>query len=339
MENDWALAVGINHYPLASAVLPSLHGAVRDAVKFHQWVLKETGGHVPEGHTLLLTSPEDPASLPRPRPFHEELQTFFGNLRVELRRNSGRRLYMYLSGHGISSVGTESFHNAALVMADSSPPDAWTSFTGNVWARAIQATRYFEEVVLIMDCCRDVMNEVPVDRPNFGMTTSESKDSRLVEIYAARWASKAREGEFGEPKEKQGIFTHSLLEVLNAGKMKGSLLKASVLAHLNRKATQDNPYRPPEMTTDDDLAMLTFNEDAPDPLTQVTVRNHPAPPVIEYWRDDSDEAQQVDMNNWNRNDDTWTGQLPPGQYELRLPAPRLAKRLRVYAAVPAEVTA
>ena len=57
---DWALIIGINHYPARDACLK---GAVRDALKMRDWLRDRAA--VPKANQLLLLGqcPEEPGCL------------------------------------------------------------------------------------------------------------------------------------------------------------------------------------------------------------------------------------------------------------------------------------
>jgi uncharacterized caspase-like protein len=339
METDWALVVGINSYPWVG--VDPLEGAVHDAERFHQWVINEQGGAVDPNQTLLLTSPAGAAAGALPRPVFSEIYQFFENLLAVLGNGSGRRLYVYLSGHGISPTVQDPVHgsvsNAALLMANAKAPNLWFNFAGNIWAKGAHDAARFREVVLIMDCCRDLKNNATSTAHCFGELVEDSKDCRLIEAYATGWASKARELPFPPANQKQGVFTHSLLEVLSSGRMTGGLLKESVKKHLGQVLKDEKKAQEPQFNPDDDLARVIFNEKADPPRTPVTIQGHPAdPPLIELWPEGADRSTPASLTDWSYHGSSWRGTLEPGQYELRLPAGG-GRRLKVLAAIPEEV--
>jgi hypothetical protein len=324
MENDWALVVGINHYPLTTQ-LPPLSGAARDAEKFFKWVIDPLGGAVQNDkiHSLLLKSPDaSPAGEPPagpPRPILGEIQTFFDDMKSQLNGRRGRRLYIYLSGHGISPSGVEAARHAALLMANSKPPRDWQNFPGDVWANGARSAACFREVVLVMDCCQDLQEKASVGTHTLGDPVSDARDCHLVELYATEWDSKSREDEFGEPKEKMGIFTHSLLEVLKAGRMDGRLLKESVLKHFSDTPAPNKQDQKPKIGSEEELPLLIFNEAAPAPISPVTVLNHAGSrPRIQFLRLNAGRSSPVDTSTWVLKGDQWHGSLPPGTYEVRM---------------------
>ena len=339
MKDDWALIVGINSYPLASGI-PPLGGAVRDSMKFLEWVKDPKGGDIPEadGHICHLTSPEVTPKSARPRPVFSEIVKFFEEMLFQLGNDPGRRLYIYLSGHGISPVNQAAIRNAALLMADTRPPALYPSFTANLWAETIRSSALFREVVLVMDCCRDLNNEAPVVTPTFGNPTADSRDCRMMVAYAARCFSRAREAELGPNQEKHGLFTYSLLEVLKAGKMDGRLLKESVRAHMKTVAKQTNfQLGDPEIGEDDFLNKFIFNEAADPPQTPVTLRNHPAAQPVITSGEPGQPLVRANLDSWNFDGTGWRGSLTPGLYLLQVNGTP-GTWLQVFAGVPLEVT-
>jgi hypothetical protein len=337
MPNDWALVVGINHYP-AAGVSP-LEGAVHDAREFHRWVVDAKGGAVDPHQAKLLTSPatvRNGAAGP-PRPVFSELLEFFEQMAARLGNATGRRLYIYLSGHGISPTGQESIRNAALLMANATAPHLWHNFPGNLWAEGARSAARFREVVLIMDCCRDVKNNAMIMPHVFGEPVPDGKACWLVEAYATGWDSKARELVFPPAKKRRGVFTHSLLEVLRAGRMTGTMLKESVRQHLALALQDEKKAQVPEFGRNEELARILFNEAADPPHTDVVIQGHPPGlPIIEYWPEGADQSVQAALDGWSQDGGSWQGKLEPGMYELRLPGGG-GRRLQIFAAVKKEV--
>ena len=337
MSNDWALVVGINRYPTAG-VTP-LEGAVHDAKKFHEWVTHPKGGAVDPLQAKLLTSPAngDGGAAGPARPKLSEVREFFEHLVNQLGSGTGRRLYIYLSGHGISPTGQESMRNAALLMANAQPPKYWFNFPGNIWAEGARSAALFREVILVMDCCRDLKNNVPIVGHDLGEPVSDSTDCRLIEVYATGWDSKARELAFPPATQKQGVFSRSLLEVLRTGRMTGTMLKESVKHHLAVALKDEKKAQVPEIGRDEELAKIMFNEAAGPPRTEVVITGHPpTPPVIEVWPEGADQSIQAALDGWSHDGASWRGTLEPALYELRLPAGG-ARRLQVFAGVKKEV--
>lgn len=331
MDNDWALVVGINTYSKATGV-EELKGAAYDATQFHEWVV---GSGVPEHQANLLISPDPPDPKGQPRPALWHIQKFFDELIDTLNNNVGGRLYIYLSGHGISPTGQDSMRNAALLMANAQSPNRLYNLPGNVWAEAARSAALFREVVLFMDCCLDLKNNANVPSHPFGDPTLDSQDCRLLMAYATRWNSKARELPLPPDDRTRGVFTHSLLEVLRSGRVDGKLLKESVRAHLKRTLKDEKKAQVPQFGPEDELAAIVFNKAAAPPSTEVRIAgsDHERP-AVEFFPEGAAMGERVPLDGWNYKDGFWHGTLAPGMYTIQQPAGG-SGRLNVLAAVPA----
>jgi hypothetical protein len=337
MENDWAIVIGINKYPKVTGA-PSLQGAVDDAKKFCDWLEDPVGGAVPTEH--IGTFFQDNTSSVPTVPNESQLITFIENNLISMlpQRPFGRRFYLYCSGHGISPTGQESIRNAALLMANAIMPTPLFHVSGNILAEGMRSSAYFQEVVLIMDCCRDLKKNVLPHSFQFIDPVEDGKGCILVEAYATSWASKAREIALPPDDKVKGVFTYSLLEVLKAGRMTGTMLKISVMNHLARLLKDEKKSQEPIIVPDEELSKIVFNEAAETPRTPVTIHGLTLDqhPVIEFFPDGSDISQQIDLSEWVFNDADWQGFLEPRQYEIRLPSGG-SRRLRIFAGVPEEV--
>jgi hypothetical protein len=341
MENDWAMVIGINNYPKLSGVKP-LQGAADDAGKFHKWLVDPLGGAVPDAHIgkfIQETNRETNPALQN-RPIGPELMTFIEQNLLALlpAKPIGRRFYLYFSGHGISPTGQESIRNAALLMANAILPKPLLHISGNILAEGMRSSAYFREVVLIMDCCRDLENNVIPNGFDIFDPNDAGRNCLLFEAYATTWGSKARELALPPDGKVQGVFTHSLLEVLKSGRMTGRMLKMSVTQHLTRLLKDERKSQDPVIGQDMDLPKIIFNEAAPAPRTPVTIQGHPdhTLPDIEFFPEGSDTSEKVVMDDWTFHDGSWQGWLEPSTYELRIPGGG-ARRLRIFAGVPEEV--
>ncbi len=337
MDRDWAIVIGINQYPRVVGASP-LQGAVNDAGRFIEWLIKPDGGAVPDDHIGNFI--QGPAIVGQPLfPMDIDVRKFISQNLLNLlpTRPFGRRIYLYFSGHGISPTSQDNIRNAALLMADAVDPTPLFHIPGNIWAEGMRSSAYFEEVVLIMDCCRDFNKNVSPNSDGMFDPYTISKNCVLVEAYATTWASKARELPVPPNNEVRGVFTYSLLQVLNSGRMSGAVLKQSVKRHLALVLKDEKRAQDPVIGPDGELDKITFNEAALPPRTPVTLKGHPAtPPVIEFFPEGSNSSQQVALTDWSFDGDGWMGTLEPSQYELRLPGGG-GRRFNVYAAVPEEV--
>jgi uncharacterized caspase-like protein len=338
--DDWALVVGINRYPKAG--VDPLVGAVADAKRFKDWVTSPLGGNITDpDRVMMLTSPADGQDNQVATPALHEILEYFTNLRgaISDRDEPGRRLYIFLSGHGISAGGQQD----ALLMA-TARQNLWDNFAGNLWAEGITQAALFHEVVLFMDCCRDLQNSATVVPHIFGLPTSDAKNSILVAAHATQWASKARELDLPpdvppQNKTKRGVFTYSVLEVLNSGRMNGTMFKTAVKAHLTRTLKDEKKPQETEIRGDPEdkaLDQIVFNENAEKPRISVRILGLPERPRILVYPEGSDDAVAVPVDEWTQQDDAWEGYLAPGQYDLCLP-PGSTKRLKAFPANPLEI--
>src|SRR5260370_1102640 len=114
---DWAVIAGINYYPAYS----SLNGPVKDATLFANWLRSDAC--VPDDQVSLIVSPKNaPTTVADAAPTLDKVKGAFealaGRAYAKDLNHLGRRLYIFLSGHGIlpTRSGTPSFNETALLM-------------------------------------------------------------------------------------------------------------------------------------------------------------------------------------------------------------------------------
>jgi two-component system NtrC family response regulator len=147
---DFALVVGIEHY----AHVPALPGAVADARRFHTWLCDDAGGGVARERARLLVSA--PGSM---APGQAQLDAALGELVATARtQGGGRRLYFYFSGH--AAVCGSSGEDIGLVLASWSRSAARLALSARAYRSALAATGAFEELVVVLDCCRILAERV-----------------------------------------------------------------------------------------------------------------------------------------------------------------------------------
>src|SRR5262245_19107202 len=143
-DNDFALIVGIDKYGQAST-LKELNGAVRDAEAFRDWLIDSAG--VPKEHVKTMVS-DAAGSIPKLLEIVDEVERLYKRSQKG-EEAIGRRLYIFLAGHGVGPGLDE----AGLLSADTS--DVTKYFPGRRYANLFRAKALFKQVVLCMDCCRD----------------------------------------------------------------------------------------------------------------------------------------------------------------------------------------
>ena len=137
----------------------------------------------------------------------------------------------------------------ALLMANAITPRWPFSFGGGMWAHATRSAALFREVVLIMDCCRNLNDNVAIDFPDLGDAIADARNCRLVVAHATKWDAPSRELIFANENggKKQGAFPRSLLAVLESGRINGALLKSSVEKHLALALNDEKKAQEPQI--------------------------------------------------------------------------------------------
>jgi hypothetical protein len=225
-QNHYAVVVGIDRYPS----MPSdraLQYARHDAICFYKWLRSSNGGGVPKGNAKLITATRTEQASGVARPVRKEVFDFLTDIhkRIDGIDGSewlGSRLYVYLTGHGIAPVGG----GGALLFADSDPPYRWEYFDLDVCESYYKRCRFFNEIVLLGDFCRDVDSAVPPAAAlEFGTCYGESELTRRVVAYATPITQQASEPEDGpivppangthpQTQAPGGFFTQAVLDGL-----------------------------------------------------------------------------------------------------------------------------
>jgi hypothetical protein len=214
---DYAIVVGINHY---KAGIPTLQGAVNDAGLFRRWLIDPHGGGLDPNHVTFICS----ANPPNGRPLREEIEDAilgYYAWQNETGRARGRRLYLYFAGHGVTPNAPND-EDCGLVMANAILL-ALRALPGRLAAKRIRRAALFEEIVLFMDCCRQVTGQVVAEcgLPDFGDPLIAARKPYFY-AFAADWALTATERELphpfdpDEPSLVQGVFTYAVLRGLTS---------------------------------------------------------------------------------------------------------------------------
>jgi Caspase domain len=220
-NEDWAIVVGIRYYP--EQALGDLNGPENDANAFYDWVTSPTGGAVPQAQTaLILSSQHDPpfltASTAEPTP--QRVQRAFDDLQDLSEQNSrvgqgsrvGRRLYIYMAGHGFAPQPGDT----ALLTANATAKRLGYHILGKLEADFFLIANYFDEVVLFMDCCRNILPQSPrILPPYLTVIGPDALDkARLFYGFGTKWSRVSRERMMPDGLW-HGVFTTALLAGLN----------------------------------------------------------------------------------------------------------------------------
>lgn len=160
--DHFAILVAITRYPGIS----SLQGPENDALAFREWLLDPDGGDMPDENIYLLCSSDYQAA---PNPYDESpTETQFKKILNGLLKDTsqsdqwkervGERLYLFFAGHGFTAGALP---NPALFTAQAQQNDP-AHIAALQYAARIQNAAFFDEIVLVFDCCQDVLFSTPV---------------------------------------------------------------------------------------------------------------------------------------------------------------------------------
>lgn len=220
-DRDWAIVVGIKNY--FDQKFNTLEGPENDAREFYKWVTSPAGGGVPEGQHVLII-PKTPFAGPdSANPTAAMISAAFDHFDTLNKINQdngkripvGRRLWAFFAGHGVTlTVPAPTRDITAVLTADVSPATIHLAHVmGTVLTDYCARAGYFEEIFLLMDCCRMIT-------PVSGLTVTDKRVVRGREearTFYAFGASVGREAREWAPDGKtyRGVFSMTLLEGLN----------------------------------------------------------------------------------------------------------------------------
>lgn len=257
---DYAVVLGIDIY----AHLENLQGAREDAAKFRRWLIR---CGVPE-QNIYPQELENDESRPKigdlTEPFEElcRRSTFFTN------PNFGRRLYVFVSGHG----AMKELYDAHLLAANFQA-SGWRSYlAARQFVDRIAMKPCFEEVVIFSDCCRTKMNLSDPFIPISNDADADCEDVAVCYAYATGPARKARERYFDDESKHTGLFTRALLEALEGGAAttKGLITPESVKKYLEWRMEELNASQKPRLYPP--LREIVFGKDYPPLMADVLVK-------------------------------------------------------------------
>ena len=219
-KRDWAIVVGVEVYPDPSFG-NSLRAPENDAKSFRDWLVSESGGNLLKSHVKLILSSDyrQPfRDARRAKPTAARITDEFKKLDAIAEENQrkgqgskvGRRLYLYFAGHGCAPRNPNE-DEALLLTANATGIALGENIPGKNYADWYRSSGYFKEVLLFMDCCRDVLAAAPINGiPNKPIIGPAALDQgRAFFGFATKWSRKAREKPFND--RWQGVFTTALL--------------------------------------------------------------------------------------------------------------------------------
>lgn len=283
--NHYAILVAISEYP----GLTKLQGPEHDADDFRKWLTAEDGGNLPEGNVTVIKSSDYPAFVDRfsAHPAEADFKRALTRLLYEadgttLREKVGGRLYLFFAGHGFTG---KRLSEAALYTAQAARNDP-DHIPSKRYAERIVNTNLFDEVILIMDCCRDVDLFDTIRDPDMRLPDRQGLAAgvRFMEAYGAGRGQQARERQLVPNGDIRGLFTYAFVDALrNAdGNENGDVTGSRIKSHINDRwksfFTGTAPYNldiaPPTGTND----IVFARRSKPATNVEVTIRfNQPLP--------------------------------------------------------------
>ncbi len=235
-KTDYAIVVGLSHYP----AFETLDGPVTDAEDFYQWLIDKGGGDVPVRQVKKIVSKplKKKIGVTTGRPSSDDIESFFVGLEDIANKNQkkgngrqvGRRLYIFLSGHGFALTP-----GAGLLAANASITRPKFHVSGMDWANLFAMGMWFEEILLFMDCCRITPTTYIPNPP--GLQVARDPDPRRqckrLYCFAAPHGRLALERKFGQ--RTRGVFSQTLMTGLRgaaANPANGEITSESLRGYL-----------------------------------------------------------------------------------------------------------
>jgi uncharacterized caspase-like protein len=258
ITDHYAIAVGIDTYPS----LRRLTSSVGDATKFCEWLTDEDGGNIHPDNVRLVPSPKTtPGDRFDATPIQDGIDRVLRDFGAELGNRIGKRLYFYFAGHGFGP----SFDEVGMLMANAS----MSSLTKNIGLREYRdyfhETGLFDEVVFILDCCRDSARGKSTNPPGFEAQPAAGKAAHVVDfiVLAAAYGEKAFAPVDQVEGERRGILTTAVLEALRGdlraldpkGRVTAATLQAFLKERVKALATDEKLKQDPEVPQNPNLVL------------------------------------------------------------------------------------
>jgi hypothetical protein len=231
-DRDYAVVVGINAYR-NQRDFRDLEGPANDAKAFVTWLKSPEGGGLPAAHVDPYVRLSDPGRrAPTAGDLQDLLRTLFTQPREE-DQPIGRRLYVFLAGHGFTNSVTLS-----LLHAVDTHRDVPAFVSGTQWLDCFHQSALFDELVLCMDCCRDFVPDLDIpSRPCKNRLDRAGLGVKRLYLLATGIGRGAYEQKFGE--EVRGLFSYALINALVEDAIDGDgRLTAANVAECVRQALE-----------------------------------------------------------------------------------------------------
>jgi hypothetical protein len=259
-ELHFGLVVGINRYPGIS----DLSYARADAESMHEWLIDRDGGGLCERNVALVCA--DPAeegtfTYRTARPTRQEVNDALDELNERATASVGgdpsrweqTRLYVYVSGHGISPLDGK----AGVLMANARLTALGERIDLDRYADWYEKCAPFRDLVVFADCCRSRYDDAPPALgPPWNVCHSTPSGRRVYALmsYATGMGGEALEPvAVADPDEQRGIFTRYLLKGLRkqaADPDTGEVTAARLAEYVKAGVAQDTAHLTPPQEVD-----------------------------------------------------------------------------------------
>lgn len=215
---DHALVVGISHYvglPDENGKPSNLLGPVADAKGIFSWLVDPSGGGLDQKNVELVHSDQFPpfTDIASAAPTYQAVKSAFLKLVRRTEGVKGRRLYVYMSGHGFAP----DVDRGALLTAECQVPD-FPNINVSGWFNWFRASQRYDQFVLWMDCCFDSIDSIPVEAPSMMTARLAGPAGPRFIALAAQTGMRALECPIKQDQGKvHGVFTWTLLSGLRGG--------------------------------------------------------------------------------------------------------------------------
>ncbi|MCI5145853.1 MAG: hypothetical protein D3923_10065, partial [Candidatus Electrothrix sp. AR3] len=226
----------------------------------------------------------------------------------------GKRLYIFTAGHGFGDPGN--MGKTALYAANARKMFPWHIAVTD-YAEWLRCHAVFDEIVLIMDCCRTINSYHEIRKPQY-ITSRGNPDADRVRYFYAFAVGRgrvAREKEFADGRSS-GIFTKAMLDALKItkpeqGQVTGQLLKNHIHNSINRFAGQVQ-IDPPEIRLDSNRDIVFLNrKQAGSTQLKITLTPYTGEEVLVLFDGSFQEIRQEKATKASM-----TLELEPGLYKI-----------------------
>jgi hypothetical protein len=272
----FGLCLGIDRYPGFPG--RDLSSAARDALAFRDWLVSPTGGALPPANVAVVTVPDTLlfGDVLEARPKMDEVLLALDSINERIRshvavnpQDWGRsRIYIYAAGHGVALPNGE----GAVLMANAKPKVLGFNIDLSLYAKWYLECGLVREVVVFVDCCREVTAGMPPGFVVFQQCAHPAKKGTVRFVaYASRYAEQAWEPiEVADPNLTRGYFTEALIDGLNGAAAEdatGQVTAASLATYVAQAVEEKTkppvaPY-PQKAEMPVDMAVRLVLRDAP----------------------------------------------------------------------------